>query len=182
MGSPKAKLLYLWKGCILHAFSTWIWPLNPYTYRHTHLRNWDIPFVTEELSVSTMGLLVRRFVVQGHTVGVGFGITHQHGSFQTSVCLPWNSAKGRIGNSSPLTAAVKLEHPFDEARHKPYFQKHVCEALEVVIQDGSANVLFKKHYSIQNEIFFFSFESRQSTEVLPDQSQLFEIGYLICFV
>lgn len=49
-----------------------------------------------------------------------------------------------------------------------------------MVQDGSANVLFKKHYSIQNEIIFFSFESRQTTEVLPDQ--LFEIGYLICFV
>lgn len=59
-----------------------------------------------------------------------------------------------MGNSSPLTTAVKLEHLFDEARHKPYFQKHVCEALEVAIQDGLANVLFKKHYSIQNEIIF----------------------------
>lgn len=47
-----------------------------------------------------------------------------------------------MGNSPPLTAAGKLEHPFDEARHKPYFQKHVCEALEVMTQDGSANVLF----------------------------------------
>lgn len=50
------------------------------------------------------------------------------------------------------------------------------------MQDGSASVLFKKHYNIQNEntFFFSSFESRQSTEVLPDQ--LFETGYLIYFV
>jgi len=70
-----------------------------------------------------------------------------------------------MGNSAPLTTAVKLEHPFDGAKHKPYFQKHGCEALEVMTQDGSANVLFKKHYSIQNEIIFL-FGSRQSTEVL----------------
>lgn len=59
-----------------------------------------------------------------------------------------------MGNSSPLTTAVKLEHPFGEAKHKLYFQKYVCEAFEVMIQDGSANVLFKKHYSIKNEIIF----------------------------
>lgn len=59
-----------------------------------------------------------------------------------------------MGSSSLLTAAVKPEHLFDEARHKPYFQKYACEALEVAVQDGSANVLFKKHYSIQNEIIF----------------------------
>lgn len=58
-----------------------------------------------------------------------------------------------MSNSSLLTAAVKLEHLF-EARHRPYFQKYASEALEVVVQDGSANVLFKKHYSIQNEIIF----------------------------
>jgi len=51
------------------------------------------------------------------------------------------------------------------------------------MQDGSANVLFKKHYSIQNEntsFFFSSFGSWQSTEVLPDQ--LFETGYSISLV
>lgn len=85
----------------------------------------------------------------------------------------------QLGWGSDLSA-VKLEHPFFEAGSETYFHKQVREALEVMIQDGSANVLFKKHYNIQNEIIFFSFESQQTTEVLPDQ--LFEIGYLICFV